>query len=450
MIERISTTFFFRPRYWEGNPASATPSRPSYLVGFLAFTLITQIAFADKVRILENPDEAVQARVDLIQQARSKIDAQYYVVGNDYFTLAGLALLRDAARRGCEVRLIMDGRSNMLSKAVHAELKREHVLVKLYHPVTLGTLFLVLHRMHDKGLNIDRRYMIRGGRNAEGDYFGYWKHNFVDRDVYLEGQAVAESVTYFDRLWNSAQVAPVAVHDPTGARAEEGRKILDAAREKLRNGKAPRMNSGIDWSTKAREVKPVEFLHDPVGKKNIEFGIAQALRLKLRQTRRSVLIETPYLVPTKELLNDLGELRKRGVEKVEMITNSSSSNDSVLVSIGYEAAKKKLLHLGVDLWEYKGPNTIHAKSAVLDDKLALIGSFNMDPRSQRLNTETAVAIPDEVTAQQLRRNINVHKANCTHITPEQLVGPDLSHPPLSKRVKLSFLKLLLPFLHAQL
>jgi putative cardiolipin synthase len=210
------------------------------------------------------------------------------------------------------------------------------------------------------------------------------------------------------------------------------------------------VNSGIDWSAKAREVKPVEFLHDPVGKKNIEFGIAQALRLKLLQTRRSVLIETPYLVPTKELLDDLEVLRKRGVEKIEMITNSSSSNDDLLVSIGYEAAKKKLLHLGVDLWEYKGPNTIHAKSAVLDDKLALIGSFNMDPRSQRLNTETAVAIPDEVTAQQLRRNINVHKANCTHITSEQLVGPDLSHPPLSKRVKLSFLKLLLPFLHAQL
>jgi putative cardiolipin synthase len=450
MTQRTLVTVF-RPRCGKRRPASAALSHRLHLVGFVAFALVTRMALADKVRILENPDEAAQARVDLIQQARSSIDAQYYVVGNDYFTLAGLALLRDAARRGCQVRLIIDGRSNMLSKAVHAELKREHVLVKLYHPVTLGTLHLLLHRMHDKGLNIDRRCMIRGGRNAEGDYFGYWKHNFVDRDVYVEGRAVAESVTYFDRLWNSAEVAPVAtVHDPTGARADEGRKLLDAAREKLRNGKAPRVNSGIDWSAKAREVKPVEFLHDPVGKKNIEFGIAQALRLKLLQIRRSVLIETPYLVPTKELLDDLEKLRKRGVEKIEMITNSSSSNDDLLVSIGYEAAKKRLLHLGVDLWEYNGPNTIHAKSAVLDDKLALIGSFNMDPRSQRLNTETAVAIPDEVTAQQLRRNINVHKANCTHITSEQLVGPDLSHPPLSKRVKLSFLKLLLPFLHAQL
>jgi putative cardiolipin synthase len=419
------------------------------LVGFFGFVLVSQTGYADKALILENPRDAVQARVDLIQHARSSIDAQYYVVGNDDFTLEGLALLRDAARRGCQVRIIVDGRSNMLSKAVHAELRREHVLVKLYHPVTLGTLHLLLHRMHDKGLNIDRRCMIRGGRNAEGDYFGYWKHNFVDRDVYVEGSAVTDSVVYFDRLWNSAEVAPVAaVQDATGARADEGRKILDAAKQKLRSRTVPRMNSGIDWSAKAREVGRVEFLHDPVGKKNIEFGIAQALRLKLRQTRHSVLIETPYLVPTNELMTDLSELRSHGVTTIRIITNSSVTNDDVLVSIGYEAAKKKLLNLGVDLWEYNGPETIHAKSAVLDDKLALIGSFNMDYRSQRLNTETAVAISNAKTAHELRRNIYAHKAKCTHITPEHLGGPDLATMPLSERIKRSFQKLLLPLVHA--
>ena len=417
----------------------------------LILCLLAQVTYADKVRIIENPDDAAQLRIDLIQQARHSIDAQYYIVGNDYFTLAGLALLRDAARRGCEVRLIIDGRSNMLPKAVHAELKRKHILVKLYHPVTLGTLRLVLHRMHDKGLNIDRRCMIRGGRNAEGDYFGYWKHNFVDRDVYVEGKAVTESVAYFDQLWNSREVAPVAVRDPTGARAEEGRRILDAAHEKLRTGKVPRVNTGTDWSAKSHEVQRVDFLHDPVGKKDIKFGIAQALRQDLLRTRQSVLVETPYLVPTKELMTDLEALKKRGVKKIEMITNSVASNDSLLIEIGYERSKKKLLQLGVDLWEYNGPNTLHAKSAVLDGRLALIGSFNMDPRSQHLNTETAVAIHDEATAQQLRRNISAHKSNCTHITPDQLNAHDQSRErPFFQRLKLSVLKVFLPVLRAQL
>jgi cardiolipin synthase C len=421
------------------------------IVGFLVFILATQTVFADKALILENPDDAVQARVDLIQHAQHSIDAQYYVVGNDYFTLAGLALLRDAARRGCTVRLIADGRSNMLSKDVHAELQREHVLMKLYHPVTLRTLHLLFHRMHDKGLNIDRRCMIRGGRNAEGDYFGYWKHNFVDRDVYVEGHAVIDSADYFDRLWNSAEVAPVAnVPDPTGAHAEQGRKILDAAREKLRTGNFPSMNGGINWSAKAREVRPTEFLHDPVGKKNIEFGIAQALRLKLLKTQHSILIETPYLVPTNEFVTDLGVLKQRGLSKIEILTNSSATNDDLFVSVGYEAAKKKLLAMGVDLWEYRGPDTIHAKSAVLDDQLALIGSFNMDPRSQHLNTETAVAIPDRETARQLRQDIYVHRRNCDHITLDHLTGTSLAKPSFVQRARRSVLTLLLPALHSHL
>jgi cardiolipin synthase C len=420
------------------------------LVLALTLALLGQ-ARADKVRIVEDPREASQIRVDLIQQAKRSIDAQYYIVGDDYFTYAGLALLRDAARRGCNVRIIIDGLSNKISPAVHAHLKREKISIKIYHPFTLRKLSWVVRRMHDKGLDIDGKRMIRGGRNVEGDYFGYAKRNFIDRDVYVEGKAVAESKAYFDELWNSDEVVPVKVKDPTGAKAREGGEVLDATRKRLRASKAPTVDTGTNWSARAREVGPVDFLHDPVGKKDIESGIAQDLRKALLRTRRSVVIETPYLVPTKELFTDVAVLKKRGVKKIEMITNSVSSNDSMLVQLGYETAKKKLLRLGVDLWEYRGPDTLHAKSAVLDDRLALIGSFNVDPRSQHLNTETAVAINDEVTARQLSRYIEAHKPNCTHITMQQLTAPNESQRlPLAKRMKVSFLKALMPLLRGQL
>ena len=416
----------------------------------LALCLFGQ-ARADKVRIIEDPREASQIRVDLIQQAKRSIDAQYYIVGDDYFTYAGLALLRDAARRGCQVRLIIDGLSNKIPKSVHAHLRRERVFIKIYHPFMLAKLGWIVRRMHDKGLDIDRKRMIRGGRNVEGDYFGYAKTNFVDRDVYVDGKAVAESAAYFDRLWNSREVVAPKINDPTGARAEEGGRMLDAARNRLRASKIVRLNTGNDWTARSREVGRVDFMHDPVGKKNVEFGIAQELRQALRQTRKSVVIETPYLVPTKELFTDIDYLKKRGVKKFEMITNSVSSNDSLLVQLGYETAKKKLLRLGVELWEYKGPDCLHAKSAVLDDRLALIGSFNIDPRSQHLNTETAVAINDRTTAQQLTRYMDAHKPNCTRITSSQLVAPRESERlSAGKRLKVSFLKALLPLLRGQL
>ena len=390
-------------------------------------------------------------RVDLIQQAKRSIDAQYYIVGDDYFTYAGLALLRDAARRGCRVRVIIDGRSNKISPDVHAHLRQEKIFVKIYHPMTLRKFSWLVRRMHDKGLDVDGKQMIRGGRNVEGDYFGYAHRNFVDRDVYVEGKAVADSSAYFDELWNSGEVVPVKVNDPTGARAQQGREILDAAAAKLRKSKTPRLDTGTDWSARAREVGPVQFLHDPVGRKGSEAGISTKLRDALRRAHRSVLVETPYLVPTKELLQEIQRAKNQGVTRIEMITNSISSNDSMLVQLGYETSKKQLLHLGVDLWEYKGPDTLHAKSAVLDDRIALIGSFNVDPRSQHLNTETGIAINDEVTARQLARYINAHKPNCTHITPAQLVAPNESEQlSAGKRFKISLLKALLPLLRGQL
>ena len=412
---------------------------------------LTAQAYGDKVRIIEDPREASQIRVDLIQQAKRSIDAQYYIVGDDYFTYAGLALLRDAARRGCTVRLIIDGRSNKFPASVHAHLKSEKVAVKIYHPFTLAKIGWVTKRMHDKGLDVDRKRMIRGGRNVEGDYFGYAKKNFIDRDVYVEGKAVIESSDYFDRLWDSTEVVAVKVNDPSGARAVEGGRILDAAREKIRKSKIVRLNTGNNWSARSREVGRIGFMHDPVGKKDVDFGIAQELRQALRNTRKSVVIETPYLVPTKELFTDIDYLKKRGVKKIEMITNSVSSNDSLLVQLGYETAKKKLLRLGVELWEYKGPDCLHAKSAVLDDRLALIGSFNIDPRSQHLNTETAVAINDRATAQELSRYIDAHKPNCTRITSSQMMAPNESERlTAGQKLKVSFFKALLPLLRGQL
>ena len=164
------------------------------------------------------------------------------------------------------------------------------------------------------------------------------------------------------------------------------------------------------------------------------------------------MIETPYLVPTKLLLADLADAKRKGVKKIELITNSLASNDSTLVQLGYEVRKKDLWERGAELWEFKGPDTLHAKSAVLDNRVALIGSFNIDPRSQHLNTETAVAIEDEVTARQLSRNINAHKRLCIHVGDSRVRGLDqpISKSPLGKRIKTSILKLILPLVRGQL
>ena len=121
--------------------------------------------------------------------------------------------------------------------------------MKLYHPFTLRRLGWVFRRMHDKGLNVDERKMIRGGRNIEGSYFGYATHNFVDRDVYVEGDSPREASKYFDELWNSAEVRRPRINS-NPAQAEEGRRILDDARQRLRARKGAKLSSGTDWGAR--------------------------------------------------------------------------------------------------------------------------------------------------------------------------------------------------------
>ena len=410
-------------------------------------------ARADRMLILDDPVQAAQVRVDLIQQAKKTIRAQYFIVGHDPLTYAGLALARDAVWRGCDVRIIIDASFNRMPPSVSGYLLTQGVQIKVYHPFRLSRLSWFTRRMHDKGLSIDGRKMVRGGRNVEDSYFGRAERNFVDRDVYLEGKVVRDSDAYFDDLWNSGEVSWIDSRKLNARRYEEGRQLIDAALAGVAKSRKWKLATGRDWGRAARDVGPVRFLHDPVGKKGLAPGIAESLRDLVREGRRTILIESPYLVPTPEFLREIRSAKAAGVRSIEIVTNSAAATDGIYTHAGYEASRAKLCRLGVQLWEFKGPDTLHAKSAVIDNRTAIVGSFNLDPRSQHLNTETAVATRDTPTSLALARAINAHKPLSWRIGPDgRPLGDTAGYPgssPLT-RLKLSVFRLLLPLMRAQL
>lgn len=419
----------------------------------LGVLLATACAWADKIQIVDDPIQAAQMRVDLLQQAKRSVKAQYFIVGRDPLTYSGLALARDAVWRGCEVRIIIDANFNGLPPSVSGYLMSQGVQIKVYHPFSVAHLNWFTRRMHDKGLSIDGSKMIRGGRNVQDSYFGRANINFIDRDAYLEGQVVRDSEAYFDKLWKSDQVVWVKTRGLSASQYEEGRRIIDDARLKTARSKKWKLNTGNDWGRHLPNVGRIRFLHDPVGKKDIEPGIAESLRDIVRTGRKSVLMESPYLVPTPELYREIRSARAQGVASVQMVTNSIRSNDGLYAQAGYEAAKIKLLRSGADLWEFIGPDTLHAKSAVVDGRWAIVGSFNLDPRSQRLNTETAVAVENREVAAQLTRAINAHKAISWHLGKDGRPLEDrLGYPaaPWDRCCKVALLRLLLPLIWKQL
>jgi putative cardiolipin synthase len=138
-----------------------------------------------------------------------------------------------------------------------------------------------------------------------------------------------------------------------------------------------------------------------------------------------VIIQTPYLVTTSLSRNLFKALVSRGVE-VKILTNSLASNDNLEAFSGYQRDRKALLETGVLIYEFKPDAQIrkkimsdvmhkqlkevptfglHAKSMVIDDEITVIGTFNVDPRSANLNTESITIIPSKKIALSVKKGM---------------------------------------------
>ncbi len=71
----------------------------------------------------------------------------------------------------------------------------------------------------------------------------------------------------------------------------------------------------------------------------------------------------------------------------------------------YSGDRKTILKMVDNLWEYQGENSLHAKTYLIDDRMAVIGSYNLDPRSEYIDTETCWPLTVPILCGRCRRNI---------------------------------------------
>ncbi|MGH7336603.1 MAG: phospholipase D-like domain-containing protein, partial [Myxococcota bacterium] len=182
----------------------------------LALALVLALAApvrADRARLLVTSQEAAEARVEMVLAARREVLASSFIFGDDPFTMASMALLRDAARRGLEVEVLVDAQWNKMPSAVLAHLLDEKIEIREFHPFRFDRLGWIFRRMHDKLLVTDGGAVIAGGRNVESTYFGLGRqierNNYIDLDMQVEGEAAREARAYFLRTWASRHVRPI-------------------------------------------------------------------------------------------------------------------------------------------------------------------------------------------------------------------------------------------------
>jgi phosphatidylserine/phosphatidylglycerophosphate/cardiolipin synthase-like enzyme len=400
------------------------------------------------VYILEQGTEAMLSRAWLSEQAQETIDIQYFIFSADNIGLIAIDFLVKAAERGVKVRLLVD--DIMIDAKGHELLKlaaHENLSIKIYNPMTnigknivdkivnLTTNFHGINqRMHNKTFTVDGKVSITGGRNIADEYFGYdHQYNFRDRDVLLLGGVASNIQTSFNLFWNnplsvsvdkliSAKDTINTNFDALHQYACDPANFVPKVRKQIHN--LPEVFKEIEQAEQLHWIKGVEYISDLPGKNdgNTFLGggglSTQRLITLLQNAKKSVTIQTPYLITTDLGKGLLKTLVNNGVD-VRILTNSLASNDNLEAFSGYQRDRKALLKTGAKIYEFKPDSLIrqkvmsdvmqgklqempifglHAKSMVIDDDITVIGTFNFDPRSANLNTESITIIPSKKVA----------------------------------------------------
>jgi putative cardiolipin synthase len=390
--------------------------------------------------LVEDEHLALTARLDMIDAADETIDLQYFIWQNDPSGLLVIKKILAAADRGVRVRALLDDvQLEGLVDRLNALDEHPNIEVRIFNPFSVRMryrlwLFRVAefsidgarlnHRMHNKLLVVDNHLAILGGRNIGDDYFGRSVgRNFIDTDIMLSGPIVPELSSGFDVYWNSRWAYPVnalgnlsIIPDDLGrlrqrvdARLSEHPDLNalerdDAFDETIAQwGEGPSLDA---WST-VIDDPDVSWFDRPD-------EIAADLAEVALQAEKEVLVVAPYLIPTRNLLDIAETLVDRGV-RIVAITNSLTTNDVVLAQAAYARYRKRILDMGVELYEMHGQPELakgliseeiclHSKYIIVDRQTVFVGSTNLDPRSLYLNTELGVVLESEALVDLLTRS----------------------------------------------
>ena len=364
-------------------------------------------------RLLASPAASASARLDLIRSARGEINTSAYIFADDRVGRIALAELRNAARAGRKVRLLLDGAGSKLSRAALAHLMEEGIEVGIYNRFRPGKLLhpiRLTYRLHDKLLVVDGEHLVVGGRNVEEGYFGFSRAgytHFDDVDAYAGGEAAASANLYFMELWSGPQVERLRREDlrVSARKVARYRDALDHSARMSERGRFDEFRARWRAEPTAR-LDRVEFVHeDPRTLKNQVARTQRRLLRVLDEAASEVEIHTPYLVPDRELLGAVARARERGVT-VRFVTNSLSNarGHELLAQWAYESQLRALAAAGAEVWEVRGPRVMHAKTVVADRRHVYIGSFNMDQRSRRLQKETGILADSRDLAERTLRH----------------------------------------------
>jgi len=302
--------------------------------------------------------------LDDLKKAEKFIFLEYFIIKDSSMWQQILDILIQKVDAGIDVRLIIDdfGSMKLFTNRYIRKLRAKGIKIVRFNPLRPKLLMFMNNRDHRKIIVIDGHTAYNGGTNIADEYinirarFGIWK----DTGVRLQGEAVWSFTLMFIEMWD----------------------IFCQKGERINNYEAYRFS---DSDATEGDGLVLPYGDSPLDNEQLGENIYIDM---LNQAQDYVYIFTPYLIISENMIYALQMAVKRGVD-VKIITPGIP--DKKLVFRLTRSYYRFLLEAGVKIYEYT-PGFMHAKSFVSDDRLAIVGTINLDYRSLYLHFECATLI----------------------------------------------------------
>lgn len=409
-------------------------------------------AVQERVRSIDDNMDALLWRLRLIEQAQERLILCTFDFRDDDSGRDIMAALFQAAERGVEVQIMVDGINGALyltgSNNFRQLANHENVQVKLYNPINLLVPWRVNYRMHDKYLIADDFAYILGGRNTNNLFLGNFADSYnEDRDILVyeiapgEGSSYLQLVNYFEQIWELSCAKVYRWRD-------YGKGVLEGQYQLVREH-YPEIYEEIDWEKETMAIEGIELCTNPMEAKNKPPLLWERLVEAMYQ-KEDILIQTPYIICSKEMYEDLTDIAQNA--KVELIINAVEGGANPFGCTDYLNQKENIYRSGVHTYECLGGQAIHTKTILVGDSISIVGSCNLDMRSIYLDTEMMLFIDSAELNAQIRSQAETLKEQSRHVFPDGTVIEGQAYQPLkqgiAKRILYGALRvLIIPFRH---
>lgn len=430
----------------------------------------------DRVALVESSEDAISVRLSLIENAETNIKLSYYKLTDGKVADLILGSLLDAADRGVKVQILLDGLiqlGNIGGKVDDIFLgfkSHPNIDLKLYEPFNPLLPLSWNNRLHDKMIIVDNKFALVGGRNIEDRFYlkDIYGDEFVkDRDILIyhhtddktSSASISSSViddmqSYYDELWKHKYSKPKHKYI-SNRKIKKGNLSMDNLRSQHKDLKKEFLQTyfkdikTIDWTQVTLATNEIRFVSNPIGRTNQDPKCLKAILQLSSEAKDNIFIQSPYFIPSRSI-KSLFRQYKIDLEKSTILTNSKASSPNILSIAAFKNHKKNMVDNGINIYEYQGPGSIHGKTSIFDQQISVIGTFNIDPRSSYINTESIVIIDSKDFTETLKKEMQNNLFYSLEVGDDYSYVPNKDLPQYQvtkiKKVMISILSKITPFI----